>query len=395
MSDNITREPYRNAWYKQLADAVKKHDEEIAEMTPHLVPNVEEGDNGKILIAGEDGAFDWGQPPEELPVITEGDEGKVLKVDEGVPKWLEDKDAEIPSHTASDEGKMLSVNAQNGLEWKDVPTEIPSHTASDEDKMLSVNAQNGLEWKDVPKELPNVETTDEGKVLKVNNGVPKWLTDNDSEFLVVTITRSGTSPNYTYTANKTYAQIRQAVLNGGKCILVYDYTYFSPYILYTNRINFYAQVGTNSFQQAINRPGQSGYGFAQGLQINNIVVNSDESIEFNSNTLFICPSVAIVNNSTVTDNTYNSMVVSMHVNATVFGRLEIDGRQYYFTKSSKDSTETEFTFYNYELGLKATVDSNKYCTITEIPKLPAPPSTDGTYTLQCTVSSGTPTYSWV
>jgi len=124
MSDNITREPYRNAWYKQLADAVKKHDEEIAEMTPHLVPKVEEGDNGKILIAGEDGAFDWGQPPEELPVITEGDEGKVLKVDEGVPKWLEDSDAEIPPHTASDEGKMLSVNAQNGLEWKNVPTEL-------------------------------------------------------------------------------------------------------------------------------------------------------------------------------------------------------------------------------------------------------------------------------
>ena len=124
MSDNITREPYRNAWYKQLSDAVKKHDEEIAEMLPHLVPDVEEGDNGKILIADEEGAFDWGQPPEELPIITESDEGKVLKVDEGVPKWLEDKDAEIPSHTASDEGKMLSVNAQNALEWKDVPDDV-------------------------------------------------------------------------------------------------------------------------------------------------------------------------------------------------------------------------------------------------------------------------------
>lgn len=90
MSDNITREPYRNAWYKQLSDAVKKHDEEIAEMTPHLVPEVEEGDNGKILIAGEYGAFDWGQPPEELPIITEGDEGKVLKVNDGVPKWTPD-----------------------------------------------------------------------------------------------------------------------------------------------------------------------------------------------------------------------------------------------------------------------------------------------------------------
>lgn len=112
MSDNITREPYRNAWYKQLQ-------EEVSKITPHLVPEVENDDNGKILVAGQEGAFGWAQPPEELPVITESDEGKVLKVDAGVPKWLEDQDAEIPAHTTSDEGKMLSVNAQNNLEWED------------------------------------------------------------------------------------------------------------------------------------------------------------------------------------------------------------------------------------------------------------------------------------
>ena len=89
MSDNITREPYRNAWYKQLADAVKKHNEEIAEMRPHLVPEVEEDDNGKILIAGEDGAFNWGQPPEELPPSTQADNGKLLGVNsDGLPEWL-------------------------------------------------------------------------------------------------------------------------------------------------------------------------------------------------------------------------------------------------------------------------------------------------------------------
>lgn len=87
MSDNITREPYRNAWYKQLQ-------EEVSKITPHLVPEVENDDNGKILVAGQEGTFDWAQPPEELPVITESDEGKVLKVDDGVPKWLTDSDTE-------------------------------------------------------------------------------------------------------------------------------------------------------------------------------------------------------------------------------------------------------------------------------------------------------------
>ena len=74
MSDNITREPYRNAWYKQLQ-------EEVSKMTPHLVPEVENDDNGKILVAGQEGTFGWAQPPKELPVATSADEGKVLMVD--------------------------------------------------------------------------------------------------------------------------------------------------------------------------------------------------------------------------------------------------------------------------------------------------------------------------
>lgn len=103
MNDNITREPYRNAWYKQLQ-------EEISKVTPHLVPEVENDDNGKILVAGQEGTFGWTQPPEELPVITESDEGKVLKVDDGVPKWLVDSDSEYLVVNITKEDNVYSAD---------------------------------------------------------------------------------------------------------------------------------------------------------------------------------------------------------------------------------------------------------------------------------------------
>ena len=143
MSDNIIREPYRNAWYKQLEDSVKELQSDIEEASEHLVPEVTSEDNGKILVAGEDG-YGWSQPPEELPEITSGDEGKVLKVDNGLPIWADDSDNELPTHTSAEAGKMLSVNNQNELEWADVPTELPSVTSADEGKVLMVD-ENG-EW---------------------------------------------------------------------------------------------------------------------------------------------------------------------------------------------------------------------------------------------------------
>lgn len=104
MSDNITREPYRNAWYKQLKEAIENAE-------PRLVPVYSPEDADKILSIDEEGNQVWTQPPEELPLIHESDEGKVLKVDEGVPKWLEDKDAELPSATSADEGKVVMVDS--------------------------------------------------------------------------------------------------------------------------------------------------------------------------------------------------------------------------------------------------------------------------------------------
>lgn len=349
MSDNITREPYRNAWYKQLADAVKKHDEEIAEMTPHLVPEVEDGDNGKILIAGEDGAFDWGQPPEELPVITEDDEGKVLKVDEGVPKWLDDQDAEIPSHTASDEGKMLSVNAQNGLEWKNVPAE-----------------------------LPTIESTDEGKVLKVNEGVPKWLEDTDSEYLMVTITSTGTSPNLVFTADKDYNTIREFALKG-KCIAKWDNYYYPVTIISNNNVTFYSYM--DSGKVLITKSQGTHYTSASVVSQMTIAVNiiiSATSIDVIQNKFYDLTNVNINDTTTsLADAMYNLIQYYCIYNACISVNYKITANnKLYKLLSEQQPDNTKMVFANYELGLRVIVHSDKSITKESIPKLPTATSAD-------------------
>lgn len=291
MSDNITREPYRNAWYKQLSDAVKKHDEEIAEMAPHLVPEVEEGDNGKILIAGEDGAFDWGQPPEELPVITEGDEGKVLKVDEGVPKWLE---------------------------------------------------------------------------------------DTDSEWLLVNITRSGSSPNFTYTTDKTYDEIRPYA-EKGKCALLFNkgiYFVRGLDVSTNNTIDFEEHIYLDSYLVSNTNVNGMNEGFAGGIQQNGFTIKSDNTIEPHLNVVYFLRRFTMKYNDYFTEDVYNKIKTSISVSSVPYLRYTVGSKMYYFLFSSSESNNTIMKFYNYELGLEATIGANRYCAITEIPKLPTPTSAD-------------------
>lgn len=56
----------------------------------HAVPDIEETDVGKALVAGADGA-EWSAI---LPAITESDEGKVLMVVDGEAVWASLDDAE-------------------------------------------------------------------------------------------------------------------------------------------------------------------------------------------------------------------------------------------------------------------------------------------------------------
>lgn len=273
MSDNITREPYRNAWYKQLSDAVKRHDEEIAEMTPHLVPNVEEGDNGKILIAGEDGAFDWGQPPEELPIITESDEGKVLKVDEGVPKWLE---------------------------------------------------------------------------------------DSDSEYLLVTITRNGTSPNFTYTADKTYDEIK-AFAEVGKCILRYSKSIFELDRIDTNFIRFRHQVSANETiydtQPTFTRA------YVKNVSRNIFEVYNDETVLLLDTRLHFSMPFIISDNEVLTDEIYG--IIKDGYSDVTLRFTDSNGT---YVMQYEKFENNNIIYSNSVNGYKATIGTDKVVHITEIPK---------------------------
>lgn len=268
MSDNITREPYRNAWYKQLQDAIE-------EAEPRLVPEYNAEDSGKILSVNEEGKQVWTQPPEELPLIQESDEGKVLKVDDGVPKWL---------------------------------------------------------------------------------------TDSDSEWLVVNAVRSGSSPNYTYTVNKTYDEIKPFA-DKGKAVLVYG----------NNNWVFYLELSSTpgnqiKFVRSVSYVGGAltdGYKYCVSIRDryftidnNNVVTYTDEMQYVN-----ITPT-PITDGSTMTEVNYNFIKVS-HI-----GICTYNGKYLYL--SNVNSANTEFDFINENEGIKAHIDANRLVTITEIPKYPLP-----------------------
>ena len=284
MSDNITREPYRNAWYKQLQDAVEKHDEDITKMTPHLVPDVEEGDNGKILIAGEDGAFDWGQPPEELPIITEGDEGKVLKVDEGVPKWLD---------------------------------------------------------------------------------------DTDSECLLVTITRSGTSPNYTYSADKTYAEIKPyadkgRVIANYSGVIAHVGASLGAYIQFVTPSTFQdhgQQVANVTSEIATDR-----------INVQMILIYSDNRVERYVLHGYVNYLINITDNTAVSADAYKFITKINVVGIIPILQYTLSNDKIMLLPSYYDGTNYYFT--NHVYGIKATVGTDKVVHITQIPKLPTATSAD-------------------
>lgn len=71
---------------------------------------------------------------------------------------------------------------------------------------------------------------------------------------------------------------------------------------------------------------------------------------------------------------------------------------YLVPDGSGNNVYTEWIYINnnWERFGNASINLSGYATTTYVDtKVPNPPSTDGTYTLQATVSSGTNTYTWV
>lgn len=90
------------------------------------VPQVTEGDNGKILTAiyDEGGpAVEWGDIPAtaEVPTVGENDNGKILTATysegEGGYAWAAAPAPELPPYSETDAGKVLQVQNDGTLAW--------------------------------------------------------------------------------------------------------------------------------------------------------------------------------------------------------------------------------------------------------------------------------------
>ena len=86
--------------------------------------------------------------------------------------------------------------------------------------VLGIGGDNGVPT--APTAASGTNTTQ----IATTAFVQAAVSDKADKCLVVTITRSGTSPNYTYTANKTYTEIGNALTAGTTVVLSYNSVYY-------------------------------------------------------------------------------------------------------------------------------------------------------------------------
>lgn len=68
-----------------------------------------------------------------------------------------------------------------------------------------------------------ISSPTDGQILQYNSTASKWVNgDIPSDLFIVNITRSGSGSNITYSADKTYNEIRNAYFNNKECIAVYN-----------------------------------------------------------------------------------------------------------------------------------------------------------------------------
>ena len=179
------------------------------------VPEVTEGDNGKILTAiyDEGGpAVEWGDAPSGVPEYSASDEGKVLGVvTEGVEDtpalgWVEPPN-ELPSYTTSDEGKVLGVVDNSGsaeLQWVGTGTTYVSGSSAS----VSLSADDTVVTN-------SVDVTGITVGAGVHSAIVQWVVDSTTTLPTVTDGTNALKASVNNPASLTVGRtVQVSILNG-------------------------------------------------------------------------------------------------------------------------------------------------------------------------------------
>ena len=126
----------------------------------------------------------------------------------------------IPDITQADEGKVLMADENGEPKWTSIPSQLPTISGNN-GKVLKVNSgATGVEWDDESTDLPSVSSTDNGDVLTVVEG--QWAKATPSgggEEYLVTYSINGE----TVTCDKSFADIKEAWEAGKKLVAKSQY----------------------------------------------------------------------------------------------------------------------------------------------------------------------------
>lgn len=348
---------------------------EAAEAASGNLPAVTTSDEGRALIVNSSGEWSVQDIPTELPAVVSTDAGKVLTVNSsGVWEALTASGG-LPAVTTLDEGKVLTVNSSGVWDVANVPTELPAYSSSEDGKVLGVNSSGTLEWVTAGGGGGLPSPTAGYNILQANSAGTAWTQSNS------TITLSPSTGNSVTLNGGTSSTIK--IFNGG-------YTQMS---LEKNDLLFYTSSGM--YPRHLSR---CVFNFLANRGANNDAIS--QNADLNDKKYFrvgnygsVTASVAASLVNCPTTEEFNLQV--MYVNKTYYN----DSSYYpangtYVFRILITATGKVYTQYGSYVGNVWSMSDpwKRMVTTNEVPEAP---SADGTYTLKCVVSSGTPTYSWV
>lgn len=123
----------------------------------YLPPEIESGDEGKVLVASDNGYRLEDLKSSSLPTINDYNVGSYLMASSNKqPAW--NKIKEVPMAYQADIGKYLTVNSERQAVWEALPqiNEVPEASQADIGKYLIVGDNQKAAWQNLPESTSTI-----------------------------------------------------------------------------------------------------------------------------------------------------------------------------------------------------------------------------------------------